>query len=243
MRAIHAVGIVIGVAGIGAWMHLPSTRSVRTLGHDTERSRPNAADESSPGDAAEPAPTEVRVGHSASISEPVEMVAPTQTKPAAAEPLSPEEKEALIERTLVEAYPANATLRFDEALESQAVNPAWSVQVTQAANQLLQDDALRGTKLSSVDCRATLCRIRVVHQDIDAEKAFWHSNFTADGPWSGHLQGGPMRLGADVSESFIYFANKEGSKQYAQIDAQITEDTELAVSLALEERGVSADSG
>ncbi len=241
MRSTIVITFALAISSVATWRHFSSKETCRDILHDEDKA---SSDESDDSDRAvtvssrlyAPPPLQSATARAPLVEENAVAVAAPVAKPP-----SKAEQAAIVERALIEAYPESATLRFDEAMERQPTNRAWSAEVTDAAMRLLRSNTSEGTQLSSVDCRQTICRIRVNHRDIEAEKAFWHSTFTADGPWSDHLQGGPSRSSGDALSSFIYFANEEGAQQFVQIDAQITEDTEFAITQALEERGLTAD--
>jgi len=102
--------------------------------------------------------------------------------------------ELLIQQVISEVYPRVARERFGAVLAREAFDPTWTDAVLTRADQLLlQSDELEGTEVAEVDCRQTLCHLRLQHRDVEAEKTFWDSPFVTDGPWSRHLLGGPLR--------------------------------------------------
>ncbi len=190
---------------------------------------------------------QAREGHERAAAAPAPPARPSSAGPDEGDPAAPDEvgssngdpaeevsgEELLAQQVVAEVYPTIARVHFGAALDRQAPDPDWTNEVRTLAQQLLQTAELEGTQVGAVDCRETLCRLQLVHRDVEAEKTFWRSEFTSQGPWSRHLQGGPDRSSSTTFESSIYFSTDEGAPQFSELRARVFEVTEAAVSEAL----------
>jgi hypothetical protein len=82
------------------------------------------------------------------------------------------ERERLVaesdERVRAQAEASEAALRAEPA------DPAWSSKARDLIASTVSNEALKATKVMDIDCRATLCRVRVTNPDPRARMVFEH---------------------------------------------------------------------
>jgi hypothetical protein len=62
----------------------------------------------------------------------------------------------------------------DAALRAEPDDPAWSTRARDLIATTFSNEVLKATKVLDVDCRATLCRVRVINPDPRARMVFEH---------------------------------------------------------------------
>lgn len=63
---------------------------------------------------------------------------------------------------------------LDNHLSGETYDARWAPEAQHALTGTLQQAAFSGSRLVDIDCRATLCRMGVNHDNIDAEREFLH---------------------------------------------------------------------
>lgn len=139
------------------------------------------------------------------------------------------ERDEAVQELYSEIYPTEAPRMFDEVIERQPRNRAWTEDTEAAANAALARLELPGTKLSAVDCGTTMCKVTLNHQSAEAEKTFWSSDFLAEGPWAGNLQGAPMPEDEMANGTRLYFVNGEGMRDFEAVAVSIRERATAAL--------------
>lgn len=87
--------------------------------------------------------------------------------------------------------PGAPSAAITEQLESQlgyeTVDPYWSEQVSNKISSIFQQSTMPGSALITTECRSTLCKLQVAHQNQDAAEYFafafhgklrWEGNFS-----------------------------------------------------------------
>jgi hypothetical protein len=101
-----------------------------------------------------------------SIPEPAEEVIPP-------DPLEQEEQEAAMmaqDRTI-----RIARMQLLEAnLRAETIDNGWSIDARNVIQQALTNTELKDTSVQGIECRATLCRLEVAHQDVSQRVEFEH---------------------------------------------------------------------
>jgi hypothetical protein len=54
---------------------------------------------------------------------------------------------------------------LETSLQSEPLNRSWSIQVSEQITQAFASEELAGISLDHVECRSTLCRVEVTHDD------------------------------------------------------------------------------
>jgi len=57
---------------------------------------------------------------------------------------------------------------LEQSVHSEAADPEWSTHAIAQIEQILANDGFANTKAYNIDCRATLCKVEVAHNDPDA---------------------------------------------------------------------------
>jgi hypothetical protein len=95
-----------------------------------------------------------------------------RSRPRDYAPADEVERERLIaesdERIRAQAEASDAALRAEQA------DPAWSSKARDLIASTFSNEVLKATRVMDVDCRATLCRVRVTNPDPRARMVFEH---------------------------------------------------------------------
>jgi hypothetical protein len=67
----------------------------------------------------------------------------------------------------------------EAVLQQEIADPAWSAEVFALIDDAVASEELAATSVQDVECRATLCRVEVVHESLEAKSAFEQQFFTA----------------------------------------------------------------
>lgn len=118
--------------------------------------------------------------------------------------IPPENADEMIARELQQArqYMAQA----DTYLRNEEVDPAWSDQANSEINYLFSSAPQQQSSLLSVDCRSTLCKLEVMHNEKYDQESFemdMAENFAQTMP-----RGTMIRDPARPNVSVIYMARK-----------------------------------
>lgn len=62
----------------------------------------------------------------------------------------------------------------EAALQQESADGVWSIQAAEALREVLASEALSGTTVQDIDCRSTLCRLQVVHDNREQQALFEH---------------------------------------------------------------------
>jgi hypothetical protein len=108
--------------------------------------------------------------------------APLSVKPSSAE----EPADAIVlseqelreqEADMIEAENQRSLARMaagEAALQQESADGVWSIQAAEALREALASEALSGTAVQDIDCRSTLCRLQVVHDNREQQALFEH---------------------------------------------------------------------
>jgi hypothetical protein len=98
------------------------------------------------------------------------------------------------EREQPEAQPAPQKQRSEEEMvqrlhenfDNQAFDRVWSTSATPLAQKIMGSRLPSGSKIRSVECRETTCRVETSHPDLDTYRKFMRDAFmTAGAGWEG----------------------------------------------------------
>jgi hypothetical protein len=84
-------------------------------------------------------------------------------KAAAPPPLTSSEAHALVESRI---------RKLDDALHVERVDQSWSGETEKALNKAFTEGNYKGTSILNFECRATMCRMEVAHDDEASRLAF-----------------------------------------------------------------------
>jgi hypothetical protein len=94
------------------------------------------------------------------------------------------------------------------AYEGEAVDGKWSAEATQKLQGIAREHLPERSRLRSLDCRATMCRIEVFHGRVEDETPFLMNGFAG---WPGQiLVASESREGDGVAVTLI--ASREGTQ-------------------------------
>jgi hypothetical protein len=110
------------------------------------------------------------------------------------------ERTAKLEEARLEAI--EATLR------REAIDATWTAQATDAIEQAMGDKALEGSVLHALECRSTLCRVEVAHQNPIARADFMLRFAMMVGPVLPSMTVQPIEGDDGSSTSSIYLARQ-----------------------------------
>ncbi len=113
---------------------------------------------------------------------------------------APIEESAKLEEARLEAI--EATLRHE------AIDATWVAQATDAIEQAMEDKALAGSELHDLECRSTLCRVEVAHQNPIARADFMLRFAMMVGPVLPSMTAQPIEGDDGSSTSSIYLARQ-----------------------------------
>lgn len=97
----------------------------------------------------------------------------------------------------------------EAALRAEPADPAWSTQARDLIAGAMAADFLKATKVMDIDCRSTLCRVRVTNPDTRARMAFENHFGLAVGRLLPQLQVQTIQHD-DGSATSIVFLAREG---------------------------------
>jgi hypothetical protein len=123
-------------------------------------------------------------------------------------PLDPLEREAFtVEQS--RATTITRTQLLDASLRMEAIDSGWSAEARGAIEQALAK-ALEGSWVQSIECRSTLCRLEVAHQDASGREAFeQHFDLQASGLLSGRMKSTEEH--PDGSSRTVLYLFREGA--------------------------------
>lgn len=135
---------------------------------------------------------------------------------SAAENTPPEPKVIVGDEAERERLVAQDEARFraqaeasEAALRAEPADPAWSSRARDLIAGAMAADFLKATKVMDIDCRSTLCRVRVTNPDVRARMAFEHHFGLAVGQLLPQLQVQTTQHD-DGSATSIVFLAREG---------------------------------
>jgi hypothetical protein len=102
----------------------------------------------------------------------------------------------------------------EEAFAAEPANPAWAASTRLALlDRLGSASRASGSSLGNVDCRASICRVEVVHRDADASRRFSQTAFTDphDQAWNGPVVIMPPQANPDGSLAMVMYLGREGT--------------------------------
>ena len=99
------------------------------------------------------------------------------------------------------------------SFSSQAPDASWAENARDEIEAIVQPLTNQDTRLLSVDCRTTLCRVELVHSDVNAFHAL--AMATLNGGvrgWKGAVSGALLRTEADGSARSVMYLAKQGTE-------------------------------
>jgi hypothetical protein len=81
------------------------------------------------------------------------------------------------EADMIEAENQRSLARMaagEAALQQESADGVWSIQAAEALREALANEALSGTTVQDINCRSTLCRLQVVHDNREQQALFEH---------------------------------------------------------------------
>ena len=81
------------------------------------------------------------------------------------------------EADMIEAENQRSLARMaagEAALQQESADGIWSIQAAEALREALANEALSGTTVQDIDCRSTLCRLQVMHDNREQQALFEH---------------------------------------------------------------------
>lgn len=118
---------------------------------------------------------------------------------------APEQDRQTLEAEAQERIRAQAQAT-EAALEQEAVDVAWSSEALELIIDVLATEALAATTVEDLECRTTLCRLRVSHQDPRARAAFERQFPVAVAQLLPQLMAGSVEADGDRPTSVFYLA-------------------------------------
>jgi hypothetical protein len=94
----------------------------------------------------------------------------------------------------------------ERALQKQEVDVAWSTEARALIVGAAANEDLAATSVDDVECRATLCRVRVIHPDAQAQAAFESEFPAAVAHLLPQLMVAPVEADGDPASSILYLA-------------------------------------
>lgn len=125
-------------------------------------------------------------------------------------PLDPSVDRAESENAATEDTERNQAERIDtiEAnLRGERLDATWAAQASDAIKHAIADEALIGTSVQDVECRATLCRVEVVHDNLPAAQ-FVQLFAMKVGPVLPRMTSQPVQKDDGTSGTLIYLARE-----------------------------------
>ena len=106
---------------------------------------------------------------------------------------------------------------LEELLQEQPEDRHWSAGVEAAAKKFIEQDQFEGTEIIETDCRATLCKMLINHDNDDASKVFKQHGATS-GPWlMSDIQGKRESLDNGEVETTFYFSREEDERPFEEM--------------------------
>ena len=106
---------------------------------------------------------------------------------------------------------------LEELLHEQPEDRHWSVGVETAAKKFLEQDQFEGTEIVETDCRATLCKMLINHDNEGAFDVFKQHGATS-GPWlMSDIQGKRESLDNGEVETTFYFSREEDDRPFEEM--------------------------
>jgi hypothetical protein len=96
----------------------------------------------------------------------------------------------------------------EAALQRETPSDVWSVQATEALREALASEEFAATTVHEIDCRSTLCRLQVVHED-PIQQALFQNSFTFKvGPLLPKMMMHTDELGDGTISATLYLARE-----------------------------------
>ena len=106
---------------------------------------------------------------------------------------------------------------LEELIQEQPEDPNWSAGVEAAAKDYLKDDRFKGTEIVETDCRATLCKMLINHDNKDTSAIFKQQG-ASGGPWlKSDIQGKEKILENGEVETTMYFSREEDERPFEEM--------------------------
>jgi hypothetical protein len=96
----------------------------------------------------------------------------------------------------------------EAALRAEPADPAWSSKARDLIASAVSNETLKTTKLVDIDCRSTLCRVRVTNPDARTRMAFEHHFGVAVGQLLPQLQVQTIEHDDGSATSIVYLARE-----------------------------------
>ncbi len=150
--------------------------------------------------------------------------APLSAKPSGAE--EPADAVGLSEQELreqeaelIEAENQRSLARMaagEAALRQESTDGVWSLQAMDALRQALGSEEFSGTQVQNMECRATLCRLEVVHADREQQMRFeQHFSFNVGSLLSRMMMHSEEQTDGTISVT-IYLAREGHQLPYSE---------------------------
>jgi len=224
-RVLIAIGLLILVGGAATWFMAGSPRSLPAVPQGKTASEPTAPDMGvQPGaisgarlrtleEELKALRRELRAqqGEIARLSGALDKEATARQS----EERDPSEEAELYPPNRAEVAQQERLARIESALSNEPVDPAWSVTaveqisttVTQAIERLVPDEQ-REVLAFAADCRSTLCRLELSHQDADTLQLLAREVAHGLG-WSNHGTARSETL-PDGSSTMVVYLSRDG---------------------------------
>jgi hypothetical protein len=123
-------------------------------------------------------------------------------------------------------YWERATETLETMLDSQEIDFRWTDEITEQVLDTLGVQESEGTALDSVDCRQSLCKITLIHENIDSHDEYYSGPFRS-GDWvkksaNSHGERQAQEDGSFVST--VYFSKQDSGEAFLEMRKQIIAD-------------------
>jgi hypothetical protein len=96
----------------------------------------------------------------------------------------------------------------EAALRAEQPDPAWSSKARDLIAGAVSNEAMKSTKVMDIDCRSTLCRVKVTNPDPKARMAFEHHFGLSVGMLLPQLQVQTIQHDDGSATSIVYLARE-----------------------------------
>lgn len=133
-----------------------------------------------------------------------------------AEATAPNYEPQAVDSAAEEAAAMEETTRLQEkriesigtALRTEPLDAAWATQAMDAIRQAMSSATMSGTSIHDVECRSSLCRVEVAHENPAARARFIRRFAMLVGPMLPTMTAQPIEAGDGAFASLIYLARE-----------------------------------
>lgn len=197
---------IVSVAAVGVGGYIVHNQALAELHREIAAARATAAVASRPPPvpviAAQTAPALAMPSHAPAQPSTEDQASPPRNPEGGSQSASRWKEEALAQRTAIEA-----------GFAAEVIDGAWAAAARRDLRDRISALLPSTSSLADVDCRASMCRVELVHREAAGSQRFMQAAFfdPKDRVWSGPGFAIPAETGSDGTVTVVLYLARDGA--------------------------------